>query len=370
MAKGISVHGDVLVSRLSDGTDLNEIWAEVQEVLELWNKERKNITDLLSFRTTNVNDVVPQSWTTDSFEEATELGIARAIRPPSDYLKLGYPFRDFDLRTAFTWKFLREATAEQVQAHVTRALEADNKLTTNSIMHRIFTPTTRTNDWGNTVYPLWAADGMVPPPFMGKTFDGSHTHYLATASTTFDSIHAEALLNHVQEHGYGKRPGTTMLILLNDADFESSRISAWRAGVEYRTGGPLPKWDFIPSALLPAWISDETIHGPTPPDNFNNLDVWGSYGGALVIKSLYIPAGYVAAVATGGPNSDVNAVGFREHVNEDYQGLRHIPGNGPFPIQDSFYQRSFGVGVRHRGAAVVAQITGGSSYTAPTFELP
>ena len=134
--------------------------------------------------------------------------------------------------------------------------------------------------------------------------------------------------------------------------------------------GRCPKWDFIPSALLPAWISDETIHGTTPPDKFNNLDVWGSYGGALVIKSLYVPTGYVAAVATGGPNSDVNPVGFREHVDEDYQGLRHIPGSGPFPIQDSFYQRSFGVGVRHRAAAVVAQVTAGSTYTPPTFELP
>lgn len=370
MAKGISTHGDVLVSRLSDGTDLNDIWAEVQDALELWNNQRSNITDLLSFKTVHVNDVVPQSWTTDSFEEATEFGIPRAIRPPSDYLKLGYPFRDFDLRTAFTWKFLREATSEQVQAHVTRALEADNKLTTNSVMDRIFNPTTRTNDWGNTVYGLWNADSMVPPPYMGKTFDGTHTHYLVTASTTLDSTHVEALLNHVTEHGYGKRTGTTMLILLNDVDFATSRISAWRAGVEYRSSGPLPLHDFIPSALMPAWISDETIHGTTPPDKFNNLDVWGSYGGALVVKSLYIPQGYAAVVATGGPNSDVNAVGFREHVQPDYQGLRHIAGNGPYPIQDSFYVRGFGVGVRHRAAAVVAQITTNPSYAAPTFELP
>lgn len=370
MAKGISVRGDVLVNRLSDGTDLNDIWAEVQDVLTVWNRQRRSITDLLSFRTVNVNDVVPQSWTTDSFEEATEFGIPRAIRPPSDYLRLGYPFRDFDLRTAFTWKFLREATVEQIQAHVTRTLEADNKLCTNTVMNAVFGKITRTNDWGNTVYPLWAADGMSPPPYMGKTFDGTHTHYLSTASTTFDSTHAEALLNHVREHGYGLRPGTTMLILMNDADFEISRISSWRAGLEYRTGSPLPKWDFVPSNLQPAWISAEEIHGTKPPDSFNNLDVWGSYGGALVIKSLYVPAGYVAVAATGGPNSDVNAVGFREHVNEDYQGLRHIPGNGPYPLQDSFYQRSFGVGVRHRSAVVVAQISSGTTYTPPTFELP
>ena len=51
----------------------------------------------------------------------------------------------------------------------------------------------------------------------------------------------------------------------------------------------------------------------------------------------------VAVVATGGPNSDVNALGFREHVHESYQGHRHIPGRGPYPIQDRFFVRSFGV---------------------------
>ena len=61
-------------------------------------------------------------------------------------------------------------------------------------------------------------------------------------------------------------------------------MTAWRAGVEYRTGGPLPQWDFIPSALMPAWISDETIHGPVPAADFNGLQVWGSYAGALLIQ--------------------------------------------------------------------------------------
>jgi hypothetical protein len=91
----------------------------------------------------------------------------------------------------------------------------------------------------------------------------------------------------------------------------------------------------------------------------------GSYGGALLIQSNYVPRYYAALIATGAPNSDANPVGFREHVNPAYQGLRHIPRNGPYPIQDSFYVRGFGVGTRHRGAAVATQITTDTSYTAP-----
>jgi hypothetical protein len=77
---------------------------------------------------------------------------------------------------------------------------------------------------------------------------------------------------------------------------------------------------------------------------------------------------YAVLIATGGPNSDSNPVGFREHINPAYQGLRHIPGRGPYPIQESFFARGFGTGTRHRGAAVVVQITTDLTYTPPTIE--
>src|SRR5690242_5601755 len=133
---GVSTHGDVLVNQTADGVDLNDIWAEIQEVVELWNKERKSVTDILSYKTVNVADAVAQSISSDSFEEATEHGVPRAIRPPSDVLRLGYSFKDYDIALRATWKFLREATAEQITAQVTRVFEADNKLTTGSVLRR------------------------------------------------------------------------------------------------------------------------------------------------------------------------------------------------------------------------------------------
>jgi hypothetical protein len=367
MAHGISTHGDVLVNQTADGVDLNDIWAEVQQVLDLYNKERTDIATLLSYRTVNVADAIPQSISSDSFEEATEFGVPRAIRPPSDVLKLGYSFKDWDISLRATWKFLREATAEQVQAQVTRVLEADNKLTNGTVLNRFFNPATQQNEWGHTCYGLWSGDGMIPPPYLGATFDGTHSHYLVTGSTVLDAQDVEAMIHHVTEHGYGTPTGATMLILVNPLDVEAATMTAWRAGVEYRSGAPLPKWDFIPSALMPAWISDETIHGPVPSSEYNGLQVWGSYGGALLIQSNYVPHGYAAVITTSGPNSNGNPIGFREHINIAYQGLRHIPGhwNG-YPLQDSFFARGFGVGTRHRGAAVVCQITTNASYTAPT----
>ena len=106
----------------------------------MYNKERSAAVRLLSYPTTLVADAVPQSISSDSFEEATEFGVPRAIRPPNDVLKLGYQFKDFDISLRATWKFLRAATAEQVQAQVTRCLEADNKLVTGTILRRLFFP--------------------------------------------------------------------------------------------------------------------------------------------------------------------------------------------------------------------------------------
>jgi len=53
--------------------------------LDLWNKERKSVTDILSYKTVNVADAIAQSISSDSFEEATEHGVPRAIRPPSGW---------------------------------------------------------------------------------------------------------------------------------------------------------------------------------------------------------------------------------------------------------------------------------------------
>uniref|UniRef100_UPI0035CAAE8D hypothetical protein n=1 Tax=uncultured Mycobacterium sp. TaxID=171292 RepID=UPI0035CAAE8D len=331
------------------------------------NSERSALARLLSFPTTLVADAVPQSWNSESFDLATEFGVPTAVREPADYLKLGFDFHDYDKATRFTWKFLRQATADQVTAQVTRIFEADNKLVNGKILNRLFNPTPGQNEWGHTTYGLWCGDGMTPPPYLGRTFTGSETHYLTSGSTVIDSQDIEQMILKLKKKGYGVQPGSQLLILANQDD--GQHMTVWRAGVEYRTGGPLPQFDFIPSAAMPAWLSNETIHGAIPPADYNGLRVWGSYGDAWLIESNYIPTGYVAVVATGGPDSDMNAVGVRSHPNTAYQGLRHIPGHWQnYPLIESFFARGFGVGVRHRGAAVVCQITTNSTYTPPVFE--
>lgn len=364
---GIGVAGDVLVNETADGVNLNDIWEEIGRALELYNEHRSTIVRLLSYPTIAVADVIPQSVEGESFEIATEHGIPRAIGEPADYLPLGYNFQDYDLRLGATWKWLRSATSEQVTAQITRIFDADNRLVSGTILNRLLDPAPRTNEWQHSCYGLWSGDSMAPPPHMGRTFAGNHTHYLTSESTYIDSADIEDMVRHVTEHGYGRfgSQGGQLIILAHPNQVED--MTFWRAGVEYAPG-KTPKWDFVPSQAAPAYFTTEHLVGAVAPSEFEGLQVLGSYGDAWLIESHYVPAGYVIVAATGGLDSDMNPVGFREHVNAAYHGLRHIPGRGPYPIQDSFYVRGFGVGVRHRGAAVVMQVTESSTYTPPTIK--
>ncbi|MBM7369070.1 hypothetical protein [Gordonia hydrophobica] len=220
---------------------------------------------------------------------------------------------------------------------------------------------------------------MTPPPYMGRTFPETTSHYLTTGTDVLDSAGVEAALKAVTSKGYGPVAGAQLVLLCNER--EADLISTWRRGLPSREAtadevaadanavGPTAKYDFVLSASAPAYLTDETIVGRQAPSDFNGLPVFDSYGEAFVIKSELIPAGYVIAAATGGPNSEGNPIAIRQHPNAAYQGFREIPGAEQYPLINSYCQRSFGVGARHRGAAAVLQVTEDATYTAPTFAV-
>ncbi|WP_239657106.1 hypothetical protein [Mycobacterium riyadhense] len=362
---GINVQGDVLVNRLNDGTDLNAVWEEWRHLLNIWNNEKTKLTDLLIFKTTVSGEAVPQDMTIGSFEEATDLGVPKSVGSPNA-LPLGYKFGDFDLASRFSWRFLRDADIRQVDAVFNGILAADNQLVTATILRRLFDPAEQRNEHGMRVFGLWSGtDGLTPPSYMGRTFAQNTTHYIPSQASQIDAADIEDAIRLIVRKGYGTASNSKLLILANSD--ESELIQAWRAGEPSRPSGPDASYDFIPANDAPPWITQtgELIGQPVPGEIWG-LKVEGSYGPALLIQSDFIPSGYVAVVASSGPNSVNNVMGFREHPNTAYQGLRHIPGEGQYPIVGSYSQRSFGVGVRQRGAAAVIQVTNSSSYTAPS----
>lgn len=357
---GIQLESDALprVTHTVDNVDLNRIWDEVQAVVARYNELRSALSGLLTFRHTNAADAIPQSSALHKFETATELGAPESLRPPSTYLKLGFSFEDYDAASRWSWKALRDMTADQVRASLNYALESDNYTVNTTIMQRLFDPAQGANENETPVYGLYnGTDGIAPPSYLGKHFSANHSHYMTSGSTELDSADLESLIRNIAEHGFGTSNGSQIVVFVNPAQLD--RIASFRAGVENATG-VVANNDYVPSLGAPAFFTPNPIVGERAPAELEGLKIAGSYGIAWIVALDDIPEMYLVAAATYGNNSPNNAIGIREHINPTYRGFRIIPGPVPsYPITESFYTRAFGVGTRRRGQAAVMQIKSG-----------
>jgi len=364
MARGINSSGDVL-TRTTDGRDLNDLWNEFSATIAARNERRQTIIDFLTYPVDKVIEDVPQVGS-DDFEEASEYGVPQGLRPAMPFFSMAFDFKWYDLAKRFTFKFLADATAAQVEAIHNSALEADNRLIFTKVMKTIFNPSNLTaNINGNnyTVYKFYNNDGTVPPDYNGNTFLSTHTHYLASGATTIDSDDLEAMYEHVRHHGYSPTNGSRIVVMVNSQ--EGKEVRRFRANVT-NNNSKVALYDFIPAAgSAPFILPAQGLVGVQPSSDLEGLTVIGQYGPMLIVEEDYIPAGFVVLFATGGKANLQNPVGIREHANPQLRGLQLIPGPGTYPITESFYQRGFGTGIRQRGAGVVMKITAGS-YAAPT----
>lgn len=369
---GIGTEGDLIprVTQTADNVDLNQIWQTMQAALAQWNSHRSAVVDILSYWHTSVADAISQGLNEDDFEQATEFGEPESLRPPTAHVLMGYDFNDFDRAARYTWRFLRDADQRQVLAIHDGALNSDNRLVTGTILARLFSPGPVVNSQGIQSYGLWSgADGMVPPDFMGRSFDRNHTHYLVSGSEEIDSGDLENAVKHIREHGYGLTDSNQALVaLVNESEAEV--IQSFRAN-EQNKNNAIARWDFIPADNQPTFVlqGGGQLVGNQPSGEVFKLPRVGVYGPISIVESSFVPSGYIAVVATAGPKASSNVVGVREHTTAAYRGLRQLPGNtNGYPLIESFYSRSFGTGVRHRGAAVVTQLAAAGPYTAPIIE--
>jgi hypothetical protein len=364
-SRGFNTEGDVITQTV-DGRDLNDIWAEFQQTVAIRNANRQRLIDFLTYGVQNPVEDVYQFGGGDDFEEASEFGVPKSIRQAASYFSLGFDFKWYDLATRFTWKFLAEATAQQVEAQNQAALEADNRLVFNKVMGTLFSPTNRTatiKGQPYNVYALYNNDGTVPPDYKSNTFLGTHTHYLSSGAATVDSGDLDEMQDHLTHHGYSRANGADLVLMVNKAQGDTIR--------NFRSiaNGGTARYDFLPAQGTPSFLLPTTLQvapGQTrPAATLRGMDVIGSYGELTIVQEDYIPAGYMVAFATGGSDSLTNPIGIREHANPALRGFRLVKGRrDDYPLQDAYYQRGFGTGIRQRGGAVVMSI-GVGAYAAP-----
>lgn len=356
-----------VIERLTDGTDTRILWQTYQQAVALRNEARQPIVDFLTYSVTSPVEQLPQSTNTARFERASEYGKPRAHRPTVTPAWLGFDFDWFDLGGRFTWEFLADATAAQVDAFTTAALEADSILVHSMIMWTLFNNVQRSaivNQKPYNVYTFWNGDSEVPPPYKTNTFVAPHNHYLTSGAATVDSGDLDQMQTELNHHGYTKAEGYELVLMVNKAQGDTIR--------QFRSvaNGGTALYDFIPAQNTASFLLPVTLRlaeGQTQPaDSLRGMTVIGSYGEWVIVEEPYIPAGYMVGFATGGRESVQNPIGIREHANSALRGLRLVKGRDPdYPLQESYYQRGFGTGIRFRGAGVVMQVTVSATYTVP-----
>jgi hypothetical protein len=360
-----------LVTHTADGVDLNDLWDIAAAGIELHNAQQQVLIDLLTFPVETPVEVVPQIGEM-SFDELTEYGIPTTAQQQVEMWSMGYDLKHYGKRLGYTWMFLADADARQINALHNGMLLADRRLVFRKIMEALFDNRIRRTNIRNqpyNVFPLYnGVDvGIVPPSYKGNTFTATHNHYLTSGNTTIDSSDVEDLYTLIEEHGYGLETGATFFLLANKA--QTTHIRNWRRGA-VTANGVTATYDFIPAANQPAMMlpNAEGLLGTVPPDSYRGMRVIGSYGDIYIIEESYIPPGYLLMVGSGGAGNLGNPVGLRQHVNPAMQGLRILPGNQQrFPLVDSFYAHSFGTGIRQRGGAAIMQLGTGD---AGAYQIP
>ena len=358
---------NLLATSLGDGFDLTSLWREFDEILQHWNSHRSNLASPLRFPVTEPGSAVPQGIQSVQLEKATEYGVPQSVGPPLEAVVLGYKFDDYDVRNAYSYRYLRSATVDNVRAVTNSILAGDDRLVNGLVMYRLFNNKPENTKEGFVARGLWTDDdGQQPPPFLGTQPPASTNHYLTSGAAVIDSQGVEDLIKLVRAGGFGlSGTGQTLLLLCNP--IESAAVQTWRNGVESRAGGPLAKHDWVPATTAPPHYSADVLVGQAASGDFSGVEVLGTYGYVKLIETPYVPAGFIAVVASGGNNTPLNCIGFRQDPDPSMQGLRIIPGSdsSPYPVIGSYLLRSCGCGCRQRGGAAVMQISTNASYTPP-----
>lgn len=363
---GVMVEGDIL-THTPDGVDVNDLWREFVRANTVYNQHKQGFVGILTFAALSDVELVPQIGDF-SFEVATEQGIPRGQNTNISYYQLAYAYQDYDLRLGYTWKFLRDAPSQQIEAIHTKAIQADQALVFRKTMEALFDNRTRTtiiNSMSYDVHPLANADGWVPPSYKSVDFAGTHNHYLTSGAATIDSQDFEDCVNHLTEHGYGWDTGTQIVCFANRAQI--NEIRKWRFG-QTNQNTVVANFDFIPAMGQPALLvpNAEGLLGGQAPSSWNGLRVSGAYMDVMVIEEPLMPVGYLMFLSTGGVNTDENIIGVREHASPSWRGLKLMPGNQQrYPLIDGYYIHGFGTGVRRRTGAVIMQITASGTYAIP-----
>lgn len=294
-----------------------------------------------------------------NMEEVDEFGEVRTQKAQARG-KVAWPMRKRQIATGWTRDyFIRSTVQDMIEKQILMQRGHINALRFG-IRDTLFGPANfnAIERWareavGETlgVKRLLNADGdAIPVNRNGTTFDGAtHTHYLATASTSGSGLNTAlvALIDHVVEHDHGG----ALRLYINRAQESTVRGLA----------------DFSPyveAGIIPGTASDRA-NGTLDMSRVDNRAI-GRFHGAEVWTKPWMPAEYYFAFDSSDARKPLR---MRIPPERQLQGLYLDTENELFLLHARHMSSLFGFGAwtRTNGAILWANAGSGGVYTAPTF---
>jgi len=344
---------------LRDGTSFEAMVSRASQALAGFNGEILSMPHYSGlFAVQNSPDVKYAIGTSNSWEVATEYGVPDPRRGATEGHML--PINPYDWGLGWTEWYLRENYPDDLNADIKSMIDSVRKLWQQRLLTRLF------SDVANTVASTALADlpfanstndisTYIPPVSpQGEEFANTHDHFIgysnaAITQDTFNIDAIEALVEHLQEHGYA----APWEMAVSRAD-----ISSW-AGV---TGFKPPNWmeiNYHASAVERADFSDIQSYIGSVETERGMVRLWETPRVPTKYACLYKQI----AGAAGGEGAPL-----RVRYDEQYGfGFGLVPGTyvtKPTMLVLGFGK--FGVGVGNRTNGVCLDL-GDSTYTAPTI---
>ncbi|MEM4406019.1 MAG: hypothetical protein QXS68_03145 [Candidatus Methanomethylicaceae archaeon] len=269
------------------------------------------------------------------------------------------PLDFYEDAVGWTEEYLLDANRDQIANDLQLIVERWENRVDYEIIKRALTNTE--NPIGASGYDVGWAIGSgvnvpyIPPQWMGKVFDSTHTHYVVkdSASNGFDDL-LSAMQVELRHHGFSGR----LLCYVSESDIDQIKTDLGADFVrvvpgEFNiTGG---------NASSPIFtVTGQPFEG-VPGEIFGMY--FGSYGVVELRYHSRIPTGYAFMTKPMGQGNRANGLAIRVHPAIPF-GLRpdvRVTSSINPRLEQLRFNAAFGVGVSDRLNGVAGYIANGAS---------
>lgn len=327
--------------QLADGTTFDAVVGELEGALTAFNASISADPLMRYCYITDQPEVTYRMGTNPAFGDYDEYTRPDPNRGESDGHML--PIRPYDFMLRWTWDYMRKASRSQIEADIQVAIGASKDLVRQKILNRLLKrgdDSGKANGLGTGGYSAGFATAaantsvdFAPPAYGGTTFDTSHNHMTA-AATSLTQATVLANMKLVREHGH-TGPFDLIISETDEATF--------RAFTDFVAAGD-PFVQYANSVSLAAPALGEGYIGYIK-DSLTRVRVQPGY-----------PANYFTVLKSYGVNSQLNPLRIRVSKGMGQLGFTAFPdpragGISPAnPLGNLMLWTEFGVGVGDRTA--------------------